>query len=70
MLSNKDERLADDLIWGAKGISLEVLGQDTPKAIRKTFYLLENGLIKAQKVGNQWVARRSRLRQGFGGEAA
>jgi hypothetical protein len=45
--------LADDLIWGCKGISIELFGNDAPKYVRKTFYLLERGLIDAEKVGDQ-----------------
>ena len=57
--------LADDLIWGGKGISIEIFGNDAPKYVRKTFYLLERGLIDAEKIGDQWVGSRQRLRSRF-----
>ena len=49
-----------DLVWGADRIG-EVLGAST----RKAFHLLESGLIPARKVGNRWVAERSKLREFF-----
>jgi hypothetical protein len=63
--------LADDLIWGGKGISIEIFGNDAPKYVRKTFYLLERGLIDAEKIGDQWVGSRQGLRSRFhGGQVA
>ena len=63
--------LSDDLIWGGKGISIEIFGNDAPKYVRKTFYLLERGLIDAEKIGDQWVGSRQRLRSRFhGGQVA
>jgi len=59
--------LSDDLIWGGKGISIEIFGNDAPKYVRKTFYLLERGLIDAEKIGDQWVGSRQRLRSRFHG---
>ena len=38
-------------LWGAQAIADHI---DQP--IRKTFYLLENRLIPATKIGKQWVA--------------
>ncbi|MDE3796623.1 DNA-binding protein [Sinorhizobium medicae] len=45
-----------DLIWGGEEIA-KVIGR-TP---RITFHLLEKGLLPAKKVGNRWVAERSKL---------
>jgi hypothetical protein len=59
-MHNGGPTLGADLLWGAASIAAE-LGL----SVRKTFYLLENGLIPAQKIGGLWVASRSRLRQRF-----
>lgn len=57
--------LAVDLLWGAKAIADEIgVGP------RKTFYMLEKGMIPARKVGALWVSSRQRLRQHFSGTAA
>jgi hypothetical protein len=69
-MHTRSSSLADDLIWGCKGISLELFGSDSPKFVRKTFYLLERGLIDAEKVGDQWVGSRQRLHMRFGGGEA
>lgn len=45
-----------DLIWGAEAIA-DVIGR-TP---RVTFHLLATGAIPAKKVGDRWVAERSKL---------
>lgn len=45
-----------DLIWGAEEIA-KVIGR-TP---RITFNLLTTGALPAKKVGNRWVAERSKL---------
>jgi hypothetical protein len=60
-----EDRLATDLIWGAKAIADEI-GVST----RKTFYLLETGAIPARKINGLWVSSRSQLRTRFLGEAA
>lgn len=58
-----------DLIWGADAIAAAI-----NKSRRQTFYLLEGGLIPAKKIGRQWCAQRSQLREHFSkvfeGEAA
>ena len=46
-----------NLVWGAAAI-----GKYTGTEPRKTFYLLEKGLIPATKVGGQWVGERDKLR--------
>ena len=50
-------------LWGCKAISKEI-----GKNERQTFYLLESGLLPAQKVGRQWVTTRSRVRAWLHGE--
>lgn len=45
-----------DLIWGAEAIA-QLIGR-TP---RVTFHLLTTGAIPAKKVGDRWVAERSKL---------
>lgn len=45
-----------DLIWGATAIAKAI---KAPR--RKTFYLLEKGMIPAKKIGAQWVTTRSEL---------
>jgi hypothetical protein len=57
--------LADDLVWGGKSIAAE-LGIST----RKAFYLLENEMIPARKVGGLWVGSRRQLRVALLGETA
>ncbi len=54
-----------DLVWGGEEIA-KVIGR-TP---RVTFHLLEKGELPAKKVGNRWVAERSRLIAFFMGDAA
>jgi hypothetical protein len=53
-----DEALSEDLLDGAERIA-EYTGWPT----RRVFYLLEKGLIPAFKMGNRWIARKSRLRR-------
>jgi hypothetical protein len=60
-----EDRLAADLIWGAKAIADEI-GVGT----RKAFYLLETGAIPARKINGLWVSSRSQLRARLLGEAA
>ncbi|MDG4908442.1 DNA-binding protein [Mesorhizobium sp. WSM4898] len=49
-----------DLVWGAENI-----GKEINRKPRQTFHMLEQGLLPAKKVGNQWVAERGRLRDFF-----
>lgn len=53
-MADKKENL--DLIWGAEAIA-KLIGR-TP---RVTFNLLTTGAIPAKKVGDRWVAERSKL---------
>ena len=43
-------------VWGAESIS-KILGVP----LRKAFYLLENKLVPARKVGNNWVSTEGEL---------
>ncbi len=45
-----------ELIWGGEEIA-KVIG----RTARVTFTLLEKGELPAKKVGNRWVAERSKL---------
>jgi hypothetical protein len=45
-----------DAIWGASQIAAHV-----GLPLRRTFYLLQNGLLPAKHVGRQWVASRRKL---------
>jgi hypothetical protein len=51
----------DDILWGCAAIA-EVIGQST----RQTFYLLEQLMIPARKVGKKWVASRRALMRALG----
>jgi hypothetical protein len=54
---------SDTLVWGAEQIG-EVIG----KPARAAFYLLEQGLLPAKKIGGRWVASRRRLLEAVIGE--
>lgn len=43
-------------VWGAEKIG-EILGT----SVRKTFYLLEKGLVPARKVGGSWMSTEGEL---------
>lgn len=45
-----------DMLWGATAIA-KAIGVNR----RKAYYLLENGLLPAKKVGDSWCASRSAL---------
>ena len=46
----------NDYLHGARDI-----GEHLNVSPRRAFYLLENNLIPAGKIGNTWVSRRSRI---------
>ena len=43
--------LAGDLLWGVKGIAVEI-----DRTERQTYHLLTTGQLPAQLVGGRWVA--------------
>ena len=47
--------LADDLIGGVKAIA-----KHTGEAERRTYYMLERGLLPAFKIGDRWYMRKSK----------
>lgn len=49
-----------DLIWGAAAI-----GEEIGQSRTATYYMLGSGKLPARKVGDKWVAVRSRLREFF-----
>lgn len=54
-----------DLVWGAEEIA-KLIGRTQ----RVTFHLLTSGAIPGRKVGNRWVAERSKLIAFFMEDAA
>ena len=56
---------SDTLIWGAEQIG-EVIGRPA----RAAFYLLEQGLLPAKKIGGRWVASRRKLLEAVISETA
>jgi len=49
---------ANDLLWEVGPISAEVGLSE-----RRTFYLLEKGLLPGRKIGRKWVSSRAALRE-------
>jgi hypothetical protein len=68
-MKSYDESLGSDLLRGAGPIS-----EFIEEPLRRTFYLLENKQIPAGKLGNTWIASKTKLRDHFrrltGGDAA
>jgi len=58
--SAEQNPLASDLLSGVRAIAVEI---GEPE--RRTYYLLENKLIPAGKLGSVWVASRAKLRRHF-----
>lgn len=56
-----------DLLWGAEEIAraANILNPDGSPNLRRCFYMLEKGLLPAQKAGRVWVASRLGLRRHF-----
>ena len=52
-------------IWGVKAIA-EVIGRSQ----RQTFYMLEKGLLPAEKIGKSWVSNLKKLRTRFEGDVS
>jgi len=57
--------LAGDLLKGVSEIA-EYIGESK----RRTYYLCEQAIIPAFKIGSIWHARKSVLNRHYGGEAA
>jgi hypothetical protein len=49
-----------DVAWGCREISKAINATE-----RRTFYLLQNSLLPAKRVGGRWCASRRRLREFF-----
>jgi hypothetical protein len=62
----------DRPLWGGEAIGREanVVDDDGNVDIRKVYYLLENHLLPADKVGKAWVSTPRRIRRVFAGEPA
>lgn len=62
----------DRPIWGAAAIAREagLVDDDGKIDLRKTFYLLEKGLLPASKIGRRWTSTPRRLRRVFAGDGA
>ena len=58
--------LAKDLLFGAKAIALEVLGDASRPSIRKIYHWAATGQITIRKKGNELIASRRELRRDFG----
>jgi hypothetical protein len=67
--NNKGETLADDKLRGAKAIA-DFIDED----LRRTYDLLEKGILPAGKLGRTWIGSKRRLRKRYdevtSGEAA
>jgi hypothetical protein len=59
---------ATEYLWGAAAIAAEagIFDDDGKPDEKRTYYLLENQLIPARKVGRIWVSSRSRIRRALG----
>jgi hypothetical protein len=58
--NNDDLELRDNLLWGAQAIA-DFIGRD----VRDVYYLLQRGLLDADKCGDLWVSTRTRLHRQF-----
>jgi hypothetical protein len=67
-----DDEHLDRPLWGAEAIGREanLVDDDGEVHIRKTFYLLEKGLLPGTKIGRQWTSTPRRIRHALAGEAA
>ena len=59
---------ATDYLWGAAQIAAAagLFDEDGKPDEKKVYYLLENHLLPATKVGRVWVSSRSRIRRALG----
>jgi hypothetical protein len=62
----------DTPIWGAERIGADAgcFRVDGTVHLGKAYYLLETGLIDADKVGKMWVSTRARIRRSLSPTAA
>jgi hypothetical protein len=56
----EDSRAGFDLIWGVSAIAKEI-----NQSKHATYYMLAQRRLPAKKVGDKWVAVRSRLKAHF-----
>jgi hypothetical protein len=59
-MNDRDESIAADRLRGVRQIAAEL-----DETIRRTYYLLENGLIPAGKQGGNWIGSRRALREHY-----
>ena len=52
--------LAGDLVWGIKGIAVEI-----DRTERQTYHMVMTRVLPVQQIGGRWVASRSGLRRHF-----
>jgi hypothetical protein len=55
-----DDTLVSDTLRGVSEIA-----QFTGEAERRTYYLLEHGIIPGGKMGAQWIASKTKLREHY-----
>ena len=65
MRTPKIENGDDVPLWGARAIAPVI-----NRSEKQTFYLLEQGRLDADKIGQIWVSTRRLLRKQFAGKAA
>jgi hypothetical protein len=58
-------KIADDLLYGAGALALEVLGADTKPNRRKVYHWHEKGLLPTWNQGGEIVSRKSLLEKHF-----
>jgi len=63
MGSPKNQKQPHDIVWGARRI-----GEVINRSERETYFLLENDLLPATRVGRKWSASRARLLATVSGE--
>ena len=59
---------ATHYLWGAAAIAVEagLFDEEGKPDEKKTYYLLENGLLPGTKCGRGWVSSRARIRRALG----
>ena len=74
MREDAEEALAEDLLWGAGAIAVELWGEDTTENKRKVYHLHESGKLPTWRHESRdgtkkgpLLARRSVLRRTFAG---